>query len=110
MKLGPLEIILIIVVVMFVLVTIRVVGAGRPALVKNAGKGTKSSLEIPQQQAGKSLIKVNQLKLAGVVLVLISILLLLSGKSMFKWALNMYLWSFILLAIGMAILFYSRKR
>lgn len=110
MKIGPLEIILIIIVVMFVLVTIRVVGAGRPALVKTEAKGMKSSLEIPQRQAGKSLIKVNQLKLAGVGLVLISILLILSGKSMFKWALNMYLWSFIVLAAGLAILFFPRKR
>ena len=110
MKLGPLEIILIIVVVMFVLVTIRTVGVGRPALQKAAVKGDKSSVEIPPQQAGKSLIKVSQLKVAGIVLVLISILMLLSGKSMFKWALNMYLWSFILLAIGMVILFFPRKK
>ena len=109
MRLGPLEIILIVIIGLLVLLAVRMIGAGRPA-IKEAAKSKNPSMEIPKQQVAESAGRGNQLKLAGVVFVLVSILLLLSGKSMFKWALNMYLWSFILLAIGMAILFFSRKK
>ncbi len=45
MRLGPLEIILIVIIGLLVLLAVRMIGAGRPAVAKG-----KKSLEIPQQQ------------------------------------------------------------
>lgn len=109
MKLGLLEIFVIILLVQLVLLAVRIIGAGRPS-VRDVEKGKKSSLQIPDRQVEQSSGKGHQLRLAGIVFALISVLLLLAGMSMFKWVMKAYLWSFILLAIGLMILFMSRKK
>ena len=110
MRLSLLEIIIIVLVLLTVLVAVRIIGAGRSSQVKDTAKGKKYSLEIPGRQVEQSSRKGLQIKLAGVVFILVSILLVLAGMSMFKWVLKSYLWSFILLAIGLSIIFMSRKR
>lgn len=105
MKLGPLEIILILIVGLLVLLAVRMIGAGRPAVVKD-----KKSLEIPQQQVAESTGGGNQVKLAGIAFIIVAIITLLTGMSLFKWVMKLYLWAFIFMAIGVAIFFVSRKR
>jgi len=106
MKLGPLEIILIVIVALLVLLAVRMIGSGRPAVMKDK----KSSLEIPQQEVAESTGGGNQVRLAGIAFIIVAIIMLLTGMSLFKWVMKLYLWSFIFLAIGMAIFFVSRKR
>ena len=110
MRIGPLEIVLILIVVMLVLLAVRVVRGDRPAPVKDAGKGTKSSLEIPERQVEESTGKGYGLQRTGIVFVLIAILLVLSAMNLFKWVMMSFTWAFIALAVGFAILFVSRKR
>lgn len=110
MRPSLLEIIISVLVLLIVLVAVRIIGAGRPSRVRDAAKGKKSSLEIPERQVEQSSRKGLQIKLAGIVFILLSILLLLAGMSMFKWVLKSYLWAFILLAIGLLVIFMSRKR
>ena len=110
MRLSPLEIIVVVLVILVALVAVRIIGAGRSSIVKDVGKGKKSSLEIPERQVEQGSRKGLQIKLAGIVFILLSILLLLAGMSMFKWVLKSYLWAFILLAIGLLVIFMSRKR
>ncbi len=105
MRLGPLEIILIVIVGLLVLLAVRMIGSGRPAVVKD-----KKSLEIPQQEVTESTGRGNQIRLAGVAFIIVAIIMLLTGMSLFKWVMKLYLWSFIFLAIGMAIFFVTRKR
>lgn len=109
MKLGPLEIILIVIVGLLVLLAVRMIGAGRP-VIKNAAKSKNSSLEIPQQQVAESAGRGNQVRLASVAFVIVAIIMLLTGMSLFKWVMKLYLWGFIFLAIGIVIFFVSRKR
>ncbi|MDO8717053.1 MAG: hypothetical protein Q7J73_09675 [Dehalococcoidales bacterium] len=109
MRLGPLEIILIVIVGLLVLLAVRMIGAGRPA-VKDAAKSKNSSLEIPQQQVAESTGRGNQVRLAGVAFIIVAIIMLLTGMSLFRWVMKLYVWSFIFLAIGIAIFFVSRKR
>lgn len=105
MRLGPLEIILIVIVALLVLLAVRMIGSGRPAVVND-----KKSLKIPQQQVAESSGGGNQVRLAGIAFIIVAIIVLLTGMSLFKWVMKLYLWSFIFLAIGMAIFFISRKR
>lgn len=106
MKLGLLEITLIIIIITLVLVAVRVVGAGR----NTAYKVKNTSLEIPQRQVEQSVGNGLRLRRAGVAFIVIAIILVLSAMSMFKWVMKGFTWSFIALAIGFAILFMSRKR
>lgn len=106
MKLGPLEVIVVVIVLFFVPLVLRVVRGDRNI----AGKGKKSSLEIQERQVEPSAGNWHRLRRAGIVFIIVAIILVLSAMSMFKWVLKAYLWSFILLAIGLAILFMSRKR
>tara|TARA_B100000315_G_scaffold117230_1_gene107473 strand:+ start:6857 stop:7174 length:318 start_codon:yes stop_codon:yes gene_type:complete len=105
MRLGPLEIGIIIVVMIFAAVIMRTVRVARLA----AEKDKKSSVKIPERQTEQNKRK-RRFKLGGIIFILTGVLLLLSGVSMFKWVLWSYLWSFIIAAIGLVMLFMSRKR
>jgi len=38
------------------------------------------------------------------------IILALAGMSMFRWAVQSYLWSFIIVGVGLGLLFLARKK
>ena len=103
MRLGVLEIIIIIVVVIAILVVTRVVRMGR----STPDKGDTSA-EAPV--AGPPARKGAYLKRLGGAFVITGIVILIAGISLFKWALQSYAWSFIIVFIGLAMLFMARKR
>ena len=106
MRLGVQEIATIIIVVVLVLVVVRIVGAGR----KITKKG-KTSGETPNEQVARGSGKVVQrLRAAGIIFIIIGIISLLAGMSMFKWVYWSYLWSFVAFGIGFAMVFISRKK
>jgi len=109
MKLGPLEIIIIAIIALLVLLAVRMIGSGRPA-IKDAAKSKNSSLKIPQQQVAESSGGGHGFQRTGIVFVLIAILLVLSAMNLFRWVMMSFTWAFIALAVGFAILFVSRKR
>jgi len=76
---------------------------------------TKRSQESPpknvQQQVQKRTPKIyHRLKLAGLVLVIIGITLLFAGIGFFKWAISAYVWSFVIAAIGLLLIFFMFGR
>ena len=107
MRPGPLEIGIIILVILLVTVVMRIVRVGR----SDTKKGKKSSAEIVERQPGQSLVKIRRhLRLPGIAFILTSLLLLLGGISLLKWVFWSYLWSFIVMAIGLALVLMSVNR
>ncbi len=108
MRIGFSEILstfVIIFVVIFAALVFRTV-RGSPG---TSDKG-KSSLEVSKRELEPSTGKNNQLRLIGVVFIILAVVLLLAGMDLFKWVGRLYLWFFILLVIGVVILYVSRKR
>ena len=106
MRPGLLEIIIILIVIVLVLVVTRIVRAGR-----NSNDKSKTSDEMPiEQVAGKSKKVLQRLRATGIIFLFIGIISLLAGISMFKWLYWSYLWAFIAIAIGFAMVFVSRKK
>lgn len=104
MKIGPLEIIIILIVAFSAVLMVRLFRGDKS--VKE--QGTNNSVEVSTGQelaAGNS-----QLKKAGLVLVVLGIILLLFGISTFEFVMKMFLWSFILVGAGLIALFLSRNR
>jgi hypothetical protein len=108
MKIGPFEIVIIIVVLLVGLLVVRMAGAAR-----NIKNGSKAS-SIPNQGNNSRKVstrsKRQYIGLAGIGLIIIGILLLLSGVSLFKWVMWSYSWFFILVAAGFVVIFMSRRK
>ena len=106
MRLGLPEIIIIIVVVVVIVVVARIFKAGRSTNDKSKESG-ETPIEQVAKRPGKAL---QRLRVWGIVFVIIGVISLLGGMSMFKWAYWSYLWSFIAVAAGLTMLFVSKKK
>ena len=105
MRPGLSEIIIILIVIILILVVTRIIRVGR-----NSTDKSKTSDEIPFEQVAKRSSKVLQrLRVTGIIFLIIGIISLLAGISVFKWLYWSYLWAFIAIAIGFAMVFVSRK-
>jgi hypothetical protein len=108
MRVGPFEIVIIIVILLVGLLVVRMAGAARnirndskPSSIQNQGNNSrKVSIRSTRQYVG----------LAGISLIIIGIFLLLSGMSLFKWVMWSYSWFFILVAAGFVVIFMSRRK
>ena len=106
MRFGLLEIIIILIVIVLVLVVTRIVRVRR-----NSTDKSKTSDEMPIEQVARKSKKVFQrLRATGIIFLFIGIISLLAGISVFKWLYWSYLWAFIAIAIGFAMVFVSRKK
>ncbi len=106
MRPGLLEIIIILIVIILVLVVTRIARTGR-----NRNDKSKASDKIPTKQvAGKSKRILQRLRATGIVFLVIGIISLLAGISVFKWLYWSYLWAFIAVAVGVVMVFMSRKK
>jgi hypothetical protein len=96
MKVGWLEIVLIILVVIAVTVIARIVGAGR----------RDREMETPKNKArpGKSLNR------TGIFLIIAGIAGLIVAASVFRLVLQSYLWALIVIAAGTILVFIARRR
>ena len=108
MKIGPFEIVIIIVVLLVGLLIVRMAGAARnirndskASSIQNQGKNSRKASTRPTRQ---------YVGLAGIGLIIIGIFLLLSGMSLFKWVMWSYGWFFILVAAGFVVIFMSRRK
>ncbi|MFC2068426.1 hypothetical protein ACFLTP_05415, partial [Chloroflexota bacterium] len=54
--------------------------------------------------------KSNILKRIGIIFTLAGVMLLLASLSMFRWAFQSYLWSFIVIGIGTVLIYLSKKK
>lgn len=106
MDIGPIEIGLVIIVFLLVIVISRF-------FRKHSNRSAKT-LSSPETQkihgkAGKDPRR-NYVGIAGFGIVLIGIILLLSGMNMFKFVFWSYSWFFILVVIGLLLLFIPWRR
>lgn len=107
MRLGVLEFIVIIGVFFGTALAIRIF---RGNLDTDEQK-SKSSEEITCLATKKRPSRANSFPIiAGFVFVIAGTLLAFAGMRMFKWAVQTYAWSFIVLGIGLTILLYSRNK
>ncbi len=107
MRLGPFEIIVTIVIISAIAVIARIFRSNRVA-TRQSEKSHEESQAKPVK-VGTSKIRSN-LKRAGITFTLVGIVLLLASISLFRWAFQGYLWSLIIVAIGLVLLFLSRKK
>jgi len=107
MRLGPLEIIIIIIVIIGIIIIARV-----SRVKKDTNRQSRESLtEIPSwRDEGKTSNIRRNLQKAGIAAIIAGIILALAGLNLFRWAVQSYVWSFIIVAMGLAFLFLSRKK
>jgi len=107
MRLGILEIIIIIVIISAIALVTRIYRINRDA----TGQSKKTSEEITHRQVREKTGRLRSyLKRIGTAFFIAGIILALTGMSMFRWAVQSYVWSFIIVGVGLALLFLSRKK
>ncbi len=101
------EIVIILVVIIAAIVIARISGSSR-----NADKqGGEPAVDIPTKSADGRISKARKFtRRLGLVCILAGAVLLFAGASMFRWAFQSYLWSFIIVIIGLALLLLSRRK
>ena len=104
MRPGPLEIILIIVIIIAAAIIARIVRGGRQAA---ASSKTDAPVENHEDRTSRIWAYFNR---TGIALVIVGILALLAAASFFRWVLQSYLWATILIAVGLLLVFISRKK
>ncbi len=103
MRLGPLEIVLIIAVIIAVAVIARIIRTGRAA-----GQG-KSNPEAPTNQPESNRLW-GFLNRTGIVMVVAGVATLIAAVGLFRWVLQSYLWAVIIMAIGFILVLFARKK
>ncbi len=104
MKIGPWEILIILIVVFSVGLMVRLFRGDKRANEQSSSNSAEVGTGH-EVAAGNS-----QLKKAGVVMVILGIILLLFGISTFEFVMKMFLWAFILVGAGLLALYLSRNR
>jgi UDP-N-acetylmuramyl pentapeptide phosphotransferase/UDP-N-acetylglucosamine-1-phosphate transferase len=107
MRLGPLEIVLIIAVIIAMALIARIVRMGRRTAAKDE-KSQSSQMPTasqPETKAGRG--SVNR---AGIVLIIAGIIALIAAASLFRLILQGYLWALLLIAVGFILVRLSRKK
>jgi len=105
MRLGPLEIVLIIVVVIAVAVIARIVCTGRGIAKRNEATTSEATTSQPERNR-----LWGYLNGTGIVMIVAGIAALIAAVSLFRLVLQSYLWAFILMAAGTILVLFSRKR
>jgi hypothetical protein len=107
MRIGPLEIALIIIIIIAAAIIARIVRGGRLA-------GSSKNSTVPDTPAGVREDRTSKIwayfNRTGIALVIIGFLALLAAASFFRLVLQSYLWSTIVIAIGLLLVFLSRKK
>jgi Ca2+/Na+ antiporter len=106
MRLGLLEIVIILIIITLFLVVTRIVRAGR-----NITNTDKTSPEMsPGQTTGKPGEMTQRLRAMGIIFIIVGILSLLAGIGLFKGIYWSLLWAFLAVAVGLIMIFISGKR
>jgi hypothetical protein len=104
MKFGPLEIILIIVVIIAVAIIARIVRGGRIAAASLTRDTPTATNETTTSKIWAYLNR------TGIAMVIVGFLALVAAVSFFRWVLQSYLWGTVVIAIGLLLVFLSRKK
>ena len=105
MRLGPLEIVLIIVVIIAAAIIARIVRTGKGSPGQDTAPDDRDS---PSQPVNTRLW--GFLNRTGIVMVIAGVAALIAAISLFRWVLQSYLWAFILMAAGFILVLFARKK
>ncbi len=107
MRIGLPEIALIIVAIIVIIVVARMFRAKSDPAKQNDQPPARATKRRTSKKANRMWIR---LRRAGIVLIVISVILMLAGTSMFRWILQSYIWTFSLLVIGLVMLLMSWRK
>jgi len=107
MRIGLLEIVVIILIIIVVVVIARSVRFHRDSAKQNTGSSSDISGRRVKHKQTNMWVHVKRM---GIVFVITGILLAVAGMSMFRWAVQGYMWAFILMVLGLGLLFLPRKK
>ena len=107
MRLGLLEIGIIIAVAIIIFGITRIIQLG-----KNSARKTETSIETAKQKGMEETKRSHhpRVKITGIVLIVIGIVITLVSVNLLKWVFWSNIWAFIIVAIGLAVLFISRHK
>ena len=107
MRLGLLEIVLIIAVAIAAAVLARILrgGRGTPPASRDDTRDTAKNPRSPETPRVSSLF--NRM---GIALVIGGIVVLAAAVGLFRWVLQSYLWAFLLIAAGLILLLLARRK
>jgi hypothetical protein len=106
MKPGILEIILVIVVIIVVVIIARIIRTRHTASPKK-NTGTRTTVKSPGEKRDRLRNVLNRM---GLAFVIGGIALLIASVTMFRYAFQSYVISFIIIVAGFVIIFVLRKR
>ena len=107
MRLGILEIVIIIAVIIAAAFITRIIRTSR-----NADRQKEESpTDVLVKQVNTSTNKTSSfLHRSGIALILTGAIILFAGIGMFRWAFQSYYWSFIIVVIGIVLVILFRKK
>ncbi len=107
MRIGLLEIIAIVIIIFAIFLIARIARV-RP---DDTAQGKESPTDIASWRVKDRPGRIrNYLKRLGIAFVVAGILIALAGISMLRWAVQGYVWAFVAMVLGFALLFLSRKK
>lgn len=107
MRLGPLEIVLIIAVIIAIAVIARIARSRGSATVHKGSTNRDISEKRSEGTPGRLWGFLNR---TGIVLVIGGVVAFIAAVSLFRMVLQSYLWAFILVAVGLILVLLSRKK
>ena len=107
MKIGWIEIVLIIFVVIAVAVIARMIRPGRIASQQNSSRESDAAAVSTEKKTGR---RPNLLARTGIALIAASGIALIAGVSMLQWVLHNYVLSSVLIICGIVIFVLSRRK
>ena len=107
MRIGLLEIIVIIIIIIAIVLIARITRARPKDAAQNVASPTDITYPRAKDEAGRMR---NRLKRLGIAFIIAGILFALAGISMFRWALQGYVWAFVAIGLGFVLLLLSRRK
>ena len=107
MRIGILEIIIIILVIIALVIIARVSRVKKDTSQQTSESQTEISHWEAKEKAGK--LRRNLQKI-GIAAIGSGVILALAGVSLLRWALQSYIWAFIIVAIGLVFILLSHKK
>lgn len=107
MRIGLLEIIVIAVIIIAIVLIARFARAKPEDITRNEEPPTYITTKPVKDSSGR--IRYYSKRL-GTAFIIAGILFALAGISMFRWALQGYVWAFVAMGLGFVLLLLSRRK
>lgn len=108
MKLGPMEIGIILVIALIVFTITRMMRIGKNTAAKDKAPVTRKKPAASNDEV-KS-VRRSRIQVMGIIFVLVGVLILLSNLNLIKWIFWGNILAYIIAAIGLVTIFVARRR